>query len=57
MTSRLGNSDRLFLTIQKKKKKADNMSEVDRHHKKEVEDKTEKMQKTIKVNDILISLQ
>jgi hypothetical protein len=32
------------------------MSEVDRHHKKEVEDKVEEMWKTIKVSDILISL-
>jgi hypothetical protein len=33
------------------------MSEVDWHHKKEVEDKVEEMQKTIKISDILISLQ
>ncbi len=32
------------------------MSEVDQHHKKEVEDKAEEMWKIIKVSDILISL-
>jgi COP9 signalosome complex subunit 7 len=53
---RLGNSDNLLLTIQEKIKWADSMSEVDRRHKKEVEDKAEEMRKTIKVSDILISL-
>jgi hypothetical protein len=52
----LGNSDNLLLTIQEKIKWADSMSEVDRRHKKEVEDKAEEMRKTIKVSDILISL-
>ncbi len=33
------------------------MSEVDRHHKKEIEDKVKEMWKIIKVSDILISLQ
>jgi COP9 signalosome complex subunit 7 len=56
MTGRLGNSDNLLLTIQEKIKWADSMSEVDRRHKKEVEDKAEEMRKTIKVSDILISL-
>jgi len=46
----------IFL-IQKKIKSVDIMSGVDRHHKKEVEDKAEEMWKTIKVSDILISLQ
>ncbi len=57
MTDKLGNSDILLLTIQKKIEWADNMSEVDRHHKKEIEKKMEEMQNTIKVSDILISLQ
>jgi COP9 signalosome complex subunit 7 len=56
VTGRLGNSDNLLLTIQEKIKWADSMSEVDRRHKKEVEDKAEEMRKTIKVSDILISL-
>lgn len=56
MIGRLGNSDNLLLTIQEKIKWADSMSEVDRRHKKEVEDKAEEMRKTIKVSDILISL-
>jgi COP9 signalosome complex subunit 7 len=57
MIGRLGNSNNLLLTIQKKIEWVDNMSEVDRHHKKEVENKVEEMWKTIKVSDIMISLQ
>ncbi len=53
MTGRLGNSDSLLLTIQEKIKWADSMSELDRRHKKEVEDKAEEICKTIKVNDSL----
>jgi hypothetical protein len=53
----LGNSNNLLLTIPNKKKWLDKMSEVDQHHQKEVEDKTKEMRKTIKVSDILISLQ
>jgi COP9 signalosome complex subunit 7 len=49
----LGNSDSLLLTIQEKIKWADSMSELDRRHKKEVEDKAEEIRKTIKVNDSL----
>ncbi|KAH9543938.1 hypothetical protein CY35_13G091800 [Sphagnum magellanicum] len=44
----LGNSDSLLLTIQEKIKWADSMSELDRRHKKEVEDKAEEIRKTIK---------
>lgn len=47
--SRLGSSDNLLLTIQEKIKWADSMSEQDRRHKKEVEDKAEEMRKSIKV--------
>jgi len=46
---RLGSSDNLLLTIQEKIKWADSMSEQDRRHKKEVEDKAEEMRKSIKV--------
>ncbi|KAH8966549.1 hypothetical protein BDL97_03G030900 [Sphagnum fallax] len=49
----LGNSDNLLLTIQEKIKWADSMSEVDRRHKKEVEDKAEEMRKTIKAEQEL----
>jgi len=55
-TRRLGNFGNLLLTIQEKIKWANNMSEVDQHHKNEVEDKVEEMRKTIKVSDIMISL-
>jgi COP9 signalosome complex subunit 7 len=44
----LGNSDNLLLTIQEKIKWADSMSDQDRRHKKEVEDKAEEIRKTIK---------
>jgi COP9 signalosome complex subunit 7 len=37
----LDNFDNLLLTIQEKIKWADIMSEVDKHHKKEIEDKAE----------------
>jgi len=57
MTGKLGNSNSLLLTIQKKIEWTNNMSEVDWHHKKEAEDKVEEMQKTIKISGILISLQ
>lgn len=49
----LGNSDSLLRTIQEKIKWADSMSELDRRHKKDVEDKAEEIRKTIKVNDSL----
>jgi len=57
MTGRLDKSYNLLLTIQEKIKWVDNMNEVDRHHKKEIEDKVKEMWKIIKVSDILISLQ
>nr|XP_024383950.1 COP9 signalosome complex subunit 7-like isoform X3 [Physcomitrium patens] len=44
----LSSSDNLLLTIQEKIKWADSMSEQDRRHKKEVEDKAEEMRKSIK---------
>jgi COP9 signalosome complex subunit 7 len=44
----LGSSDNLLLTIQEKIKWADSMSEQDRRHKKEVEDKAEEIRKSIK---------
>jgi hypothetical protein len=49
LVSRLGSSDNLLLTIQEKIKWADSMSEQDRRHKKEVEDKAEEIRKAIKV--------
>jgi hypothetical protein len=57
MTGKLDNSNNLLLTIQEMIKRVDSMSEVDPYHKKEVENKVEEMWKTIKVSDILISLQ
>jgi COP9 signalosome complex subunit 7 len=57
MIGKLDNFDNLLLTIQEKIKWVDSMSEVEWHHKKEVEDKAEEMWKTIKVSDVLISLQ
>lgn len=53
---RLGNSDNLLLTIQEKIKWADSMSDQDRRHKKEVEDKAEEIRKTIKVKPHLRSI-
>jgi hypothetical protein len=43
MTGRLGNFDNPLLTIQEKIKWPDIMSEVEWHHKKEVEDKAKEM--------------
>jgi len=57
MIGRLDKSYNPLLTIQEKIKWVDNMSEVEQHHKKEIEGKTKEMWKIIKVNDILISLQ
>ncbi|OAE26826.1 hypothetical protein AXG93_215s1240 [Marchantia polymorpha subsp. ruderalis] len=44
----LGNTENLLLTIQEKIKWADSMSDIDRKHKKEVEDKAEELRKSIK---------
>jgi COP9 signalosome complex subunit 7 len=43
MTGMLDKFDNLLLTIQEKLKWADIMSEVNKHHKKEVEDKAEQI--------------
>ena len=47
MLYRLGTSDNLLLTIEEKIKWADSMSEVDKKHKKEVEERLEEVKKTI----------
>ncbi len=57
MIGRLDKSYNLLLTIQEKIKWVDNRSEVQQHHKKEIECKAKEMWKIIKVSDILISLQ
>ncbi|CAM6091837.1 unnamed protein product [Calypogeia fissa] len=44
----LGNTDSLLLAIQDKIKWADSMSDLDRKHKKEVEDRAEELRKSIK---------
>lgn len=40
------------MAIQDKIKWADNMSDIDRKHKKEVEDRAEELRKSIKVSGI-----
>jgi hypothetical protein len=50
--NRLGNTDNLLLAIQDKIKWADKMSDLDRKHKKDVEDKAEELRKSIKVSGI-----
>ncbi|XP_057532163.1 COP9 signalosome complex subunit 7 isoform X1 [Amaranthus tricolor] len=47
LTNWLGTSDNLLLTIEEKIKWADSMSEVDKKHKKEVEERLEEVKKTI----------
>ncbi|KAJ4744725.1 COP9 signalosome complex subunit 7 [Rhynchospora pubera] len=46
----LGTSDNMLQSIQEKIKWADMMSEANRKHKKEVEDRTEEVKKTLKVD-------
>lgn len=53
--ARLGTSDSLLHSIQEKIKWADSMSDLDRRHKKEVEDKAEEMRKSIKVRGLVSS--
>ncbi|KAK9015383.1 hypothetical protein V6N11_006493 [Hibiscus sabdariffa] len=45
----LGTSDNLLISIQEKIKWADNMSELDKKHRKEVEDRVEEVKKSISV--------
>ncbi|XP_021756400.1 COP9 signalosome complex subunit 7-like isoform X1 [Chenopodium quinoa] len=47
LTNWLATSDNLLLTIQEKIKWADTMSEVDKKHKKEVEERVEEVKKTV----------
>lgn len=47
MIYRLATSDNLLMTIQEKIKWADTMSELDKKHKKEVEDRGEEVKKTL----------
>lgn len=54
---RLGNTDNLLLAIQDKIKWADSMSDTDRKHKKEVEDKAEELRKSIKVSGVKLLIQ
>lgn len=49
---RLNNTDNLLLAIQDKIKWADSMSDLDRKHKKEVEEKAEELRKSIKVSGV-----
>ncbi|KMZ71118.1 COP9 signalosome complex subunit 7 [Zostera marina] len=51
LTNWLGTSDNLLHTIQEKIKWADTMSEVDKKHRKEIEDKVEDVKKTLKAAD------
>eukprot|EP00249_Psilotum_nudum_P007197 c20385_g1_i2 orf=120-806(+) len=48
LTNWLATSDNLLLTIQERIKWADSMSEQERRHRKEVEDKAEEVRKSIK---------
>lgn len=50
---RLDNSDNLLLSIQEKIMWADSMSDQDRQHKKEVEDKVDEVRKSTKVSPVL----
>ncbi|KAA3462112.1 COP9 signalosome complex subunit 7-like isoform X2 [Gossypium australe] len=45
----LGTSDNLLISIQEKIKWADTMSELDKKHRKEVEDKVEEVKKSVAV--------
>ncbi|RVW32309.1 COP9 signalosome complex subunit 7 [Vitis vinifera] len=46
---RLGTSDNLLLSIQEKIKWADTMSELDKKHRKEVEERVEEVKKSFSV--------
>lgn len=47
MIPRLTTSDHLLVSIQEKIKWADTMSELDKKHRKDVEDRVEEIKKTI----------
>lgn len=47
MKPRLATSDNLLVSIQEKIKWADTMSELDKKHRKDVEDKVEEVKKSI----------
>lgn len=44
---RLGTSDNLLLSIQEKIKWADTMNELDKKHRKDIEDKVEEVKKSL----------
>ena len=50
ISCRLGTSDSLLHLIQEKIKWADIMSETNKKHKKEIEDKVEEVKKSLKVS-------
>lgn len=52
LTNWLSTSDNLLLSIQDKIKWADTMSEADKKHRKEVEDKVEDMKKSMKFHNL-----
>lgn len=56
--SRLATSDDLLVSIQEKIKWADNVSELDKKHKKDVEDRVEEVKKSLslKVSKSSLSL-
>ncbi|XP_039056235.1 COP9 signalosome complex subunit 7-like [Hibiscus syriacus] len=49
LSNRLGTSDNLLISIQEKIKWADTMSELDKKHRKEVEDRVEEVKKSISI--------